>query len=134
MSGTASALELYSGCLMARGVPGRALLPFEDPLPDEPESECVGSVGECLAIILPIKLLACTAGTEGSVVARASEGGVPTERDFPCSVVRWPGRGIAGADGRRASDNRRASSSAAAISFFRRSACDGSFTLVLVSS
>src|SRR5437016_3815441 len=118
MSGTASALELYSGCLMARGVPGRALRPFDDPLPDEPESEWVGSVGECLAIILPIKLLACTAGTDDSVVARASVGGVPTEKDFPCRG-RWPGRGIAGADGRRASDNRRASSSAAAISFFR---------------
>ena len=39
ISGTGSALELYSGCLMARGVPGRALRGFDDPLPDEPESE-----------------------------------------------------------------------------------------------
>lgn len=39
ISGTASALELYSGCLIARGVPGRALRGFDDPFPDDPESE-----------------------------------------------------------------------------------------------
>jgi hypothetical protein len=137
ISGTGSALELYSGCLMARGVPGRALRDFDEPFPDEPfpdepESEWVGSVGEFLAIILPIKLVDCSVGTFDSVLDRRSVGGVPTESDLLCKV-KWPGSGMAGADGLRASESRRASSSAAAISCFFRSDSDCSFAPELAS-